>query len=418
VTVILIIGLIVLLIFFRQPAFILIGVVLGAIYLLYDGGNLADIIQDMFGALNHDLLVAVPLFILAGAIMSKGSLARRMIELAIQLTTPAPGGLAVAAILACATFAAISGSSVVTLLAIGYVLYPSLKEHRYDRSLSIGALSSAGTLGIIVPPSIPLILFGLVTQTSVSDLFLAGIMPAFVIASLMIGYVIWRCRAMPVRIWNIRKILTAFKDGILALLMPIIVLGGIYSGHFTATESAGIAVCYAIIVECFIHREVDFTVLVKISNETITLIGTLFPILAVAVALNQFLAYQGVPQYLAAQIALISDTPYKFLILVTLMLLVVGCFMDMSPAVLLLGPLLTPIAVSQGINPIHFGIIMIVNLELGYLTPPMGLNLFVASTAFNENISVVARAALPFLGVMFLALLIITFVPGISLFFQ
>ncbi len=416
-TIILILA-VVALIFIRQAAFIVITVVLALVYLMFGDGSLVDIMQDMFGALNHDLLVAIPLFILAGSIMSKGSLAGRLIALATELTTPAPGGLAVAAIVACGAFAAISGSSIVTLLAIGYVLYPSLIEHKYDKKLSLGALSSAGTLGIIIPPSIPLILFGLVTQTSVSDLFLAGILPAMVIASLMIGFVMWRCRAMPRSMWSMQKLLAAFKNGILALMMPVIVLGGIYSGHFTATESAGVAVLYSVIVEGLIYREITLSMLKEISGSTITLIGTLFPILAVAVALNQFLAFEGVPQYLAEQIAIISNSRYMFLVLVTLMLLAVGCFMDMSPAVLLLGPLLTPIAEAQGIHPVHFGIIMIVNLELGYLTPPMGLNLFVASTAFRENFSLVAKAALPFLGVMFIALLIITFIPGFALFFQ
>lgn len=411
----LLIALIVGLFILRQPVFLILGAAVGYVYFFYGSGFLADIAQDMFSALDHEILLAVPLFIFAGNLMSSGSIARRLIEIASQITSPINGGLGVAAVLSCAIFAAISGSSVVTLLAIGSVLYPALLKQNFDKETSLGVLSSSGTLGVIVPPSIPLILYGLVTQTSVTDLFLAGVLPSLLIASALIAFVMWKCRHMERRSWVKPDLILAFKDGFFAIMMPIIILGGIYSGIFTATEAAGIAVLYALLVEGFIYRELSYGLLKKASTETVTLIGVVFPILALAVSLNQFLAFESIPQMLAGEITEFATTKTQFLILMIVVLLITGCVMDMTPAILLLAPLLEPIAVSMGINPVHFGIIMVVSLEIGYLTPPMGLNLFVASSAFKEDITTVVRSSFPFVCVMFIALVLIVFVPEISL---
>ncbi|GLQ06780.1 TRAP transporter large permease [Sneathiella chinensis] len=407
--------LIFLLFILRQPAFVVLGVAVGYVYLFYGSGVLVDIAQDMFTALDQDILLAVPLFICAGSLMGQGTIAVRLIDVAKQLTGFVNGGLGVAGILSCALFAAISGSSVVTLLAIGSVLYPALVREGYPRKTALGILSSSGTLGVIVPPSIPLILYGLVTQTSVLDLFLAGVLPALLITAAMVVWVLYKCRNMPRTRWNTSELVLSLRRGTFAILMPVIILGGIYSGIFTATEAAGIAVLYALLVEGLVYRELSFALLRSVVKETVVLMGVVFPILALAVSLNQFLAYENIPQMFAAALMDFTETKATFLALVIVILLITGCVMDMTPAILLLAPLLTPIAMTMGVDPIHFGIIMVVSLEIGYLTPPMGLNLFVASSSFNEDFSTVVKGSFPFVCVMFLTLVLITFIPEISL---
>ncbi len=403
------------LLFLRLPIYVVLGAAVVYVYLAWGSGFPVDIYHDMYGALDHDLFLAVPLFILAGSIMSRGTLATKLIDFASEIAAPLPGGLVVAGILSCSFFAAISGSSIVTMLAVGTVLYPALVAKGYDRGTSIGALTSAGSLGIIIPPSIPLILFGLVTQTSITDLFLAAIFPGLLIAGGLVCYVLWRCRDMERRSWNPGRQWKMTRRSALALMMPVVVLGGIYSGYFTATESAGIAVVYALVVEGLVYREVTARDLALALEDTVLRLGTITPILALAVSLNQFLAMEGIPNQLVALVQDLASNKLAFLAVVNLVLLGIGCVMDIASAIMLLAPLLTPIAITMGIHPIHFGIIMIVNLELGYLTPPMGLNLFVASSAFQAELATVIRAVLPFFLSMLLSLIVISLVPEISL---
>ncbi len=398
----------------RQPVFLVLGVVVAFLYITLGSGRLSDITQDMFSALDHEVMLAVPLFIFAGNLMSRGSIAARLIAIAREMTSFVKGGLSVAGVVSCSLFAAISGSSVVTLLAIGKILYPALREEGYPKPVAIGVLVSAGTLGVIVPPSIPLILFGLVTQTSVTDLFLAGILPAALLAGVLSLFAIWRSRHIPSKAFSLFALLRAFKDGVFALLMPVIILGGIYSGIFTTTEAAAVAVLYALAVELIIFRDLNLVGIKEAAVETIMLLGVVAPILAVAVSLNQFLAFESIPQQLAQLVTDYAEGEVRFLLVVIVLLLVTGCVMDITPAILLLAPLLTPIAQSQGIDPIHFGIIMVVALEIGYITPPMGLNLFVACSAFNEKLGAVARVAAPFAIVMAIALLVIAFAPVLT----
>ncbi len=347
--------------------------------------------------------------------MSRGAMATRLIRLMKAISAPVPGGLAIAAILSCALFAAVSGSGTVTLIAVGSVMYPALLEAGYSKSFSIGALCAAGTLGIIVPPSIPLILYGVMTQTSVADLFIAGIGPSLVLIALMTGYALWRNRTIQAQGWSLRETWTALGEGIWALAMPVIILGGIYSGYFTATESAAVAVVYAILIELFVYREMGPGDLYDVVGETTRLLGSLFPVLMLALSLNIFLAYQQVPEMIVGGLSEVIDSRVGFLIGMNLFLLLVGCIMDIGSAILILAPMLQPLAIAQGIDPVHFGIITVVNLEIGYLTPPLGLNLIVAMTAFRVDFWTVCRAVVPFAILMLIGLQIVTFWPGLSL---
>ncbi len=419
----------------RQNIVVIIGVATFAAYYFWGDGELMNVIYDMWDASNREVLLSVPLYILAGAIMSQGSIAERLINLMRALMRPVPGGLAVAALLACGIFAAISGSSIVTLLAVGSIMYPALIAAGYQRTFSIGMLCAGGTLGIIIPPSIPLILYGIMTQASIADLFIAGIGPGLVLLGVFIIYsmaVNWtRDRG---QWWSANEILSSFIQSIGALLTPVIILGGIYSGYFTPTESAAVAVLTAILVESLVHKH-GFMYLVRgdikkfngsISEmgrliwrtvgETSTMMGSLFPILALALSLNVFLTYQQVPNQLVEWLTGYIDSKFMFILLVNLFLLVVGCFLDSGSAILILSPLLPPMAQSYGMDLVHFGIMMTVNLEIGYLTPPMGLNIIVAMGAFREDFVTIIKGVWPFLILMIIVLWIVAFYPPLSLF--
>ena len=411
------VALIAALIFLRQRIVVILGVAAGWCYVVWGDGELGYVVLDAWAAADQEVLLSIPLFILAGNIMSRGSIAERLIAVMKIATAPIPGGLAIATILSCAFFAAISGSSTVTLISVGAIMYPALLKAGYSKSFALGALCAAGTLGIIVPPSIPLILYGVMTETSIADLFIAGVGPAILLTAILSSYALvvnWDRGSAALTLGELGH---AVGHGVFALLMPVIILGGIYLGFFTATESAAVAVFYAIIVELFIHREMKLPDLEEAAIETATMLGSLIPMLMMALSINTFLAYEQVPVMLVDALTETVTDPTAFLIMAIFALLVVGCFMDIGSAILILAPLLAPLAFAQGIDPVHFGIIMIVNLELGYLTPPLGLNLIVAMTAFGEEFWTIARAVLPFLGLMFIGLVIVTFWPGLSLMF-
>ena len=400
----------------RQNLIVVLGIATAYAYWAFGDGVVSNIVVDAWDAANKDILLSIPLFILAGNIMSKGGMASRLIDLMKALTAPIPGGLAIATILSCAAFAAVSGSGTVTLLAIGTLMYPALIDAGYPRSFALGALCAAGTLGIVVPPSIPLILYGIMTQTSIGDLFIAGIGPALLLTMLMLGYAMMQNFSHREGSWKIGYIFKSIKNGIWALLMPIIILGGIYTGYFTATESAAVAVVYAIIVETFIHKEMKWGVLFEVISETTKLLGSLFPVLMIALSLNVFLTYEEVPQNLVSWLSQRIDNPITALLAINFFLLIIGCIVDIGSAILILAPMLGPIAISQGIDPIHFGIIMVMNLEIGYLTPPLGLNLIVAMGVFKEKFWTVCKSTIPFLIIMITGLMLVSFIPKIALF--
>ncbi len=395
-------------------------ILLGAaayVHLVWGDGQLEFLAEDIWISLDNSLLLTIPMFLLAGSIMTRGSIARRLIDLAISLTRPIPGGLAVATILSCAIFAAISGSSPVTLLAVGTILYPALLRHGYPKRFALGALTSGGTLGIVIPPSIPLILYGIVTETSIADLFIAGIIPGLMIAVVLAIYSYWVNRKMPAEPFDLDEVLTALARGGWSAMLPVILLGGIYSGFFSPTEAAAVALVYALIVEIFIHRELKPIDFYHTAIETAKLLGMLFPIVAVALSLKTILTIEEVPDQLANWVTMVTDNKIAFLLAVNILLLVVGFLFDVISAILILAPLLLVPAVAFGVDPIHFGVIMVINLEIGFLTPPMGLNLIVAMTAFREKFLDICYAVLPFIALIFGVLMVVTFWPTSALLF-
>jgi C4-dicarboxylate transporter, DctM subunit len=295
-------------------------------------------------------------------------------------------------------------------------MYPALLKAGYPKALALGLLCAAGTLGIVIPPSIPLILYGVMTQTSIADLFIAGFGPALLLTSLMLVYVRVAGRLLPVQPFQWTRLKAGLQKGVLGLLMPVIILGGIYSGHFTPTESAAVAVVYALAVEMLIYREMGWRDLFRTVTETATLLGGLFPVLLMAVSFTVFLTYQQIPEYLVSSLGALIDSKTSFLIITNLFLLLVGCVMDIGSAILILAPILQPLAASYGMDPVHFGVMTVVNLEIGYLTPPLGLNIIVAMGAFKEEFWTVCRAMLPFMLLMLLGLCIIAWWPSLSLF--
>jgi C4-dicarboxylate transporter DctM subunit len=403
------------LVLLRQPLLLILAAGTAFVHVVLADSKFDYMIQDVWTALDKEILLAIPMFLLAGAVMTRGSIAKRLIRIMIALTAPIPGGISVATVLSCAIFAAISGSSIVTMLAVGTVMFPALISNGYSRSFSIGLICASGTLGIIIPPSIPMILFGIMTETSITKLFLAGIVPGLLLAFLLAGYSVLVNRHRDRSNWDKKEILASIRSGIFALALPVLLLGGIYSGYFTPTEAAAAALVYSLIVEGLIHREIGFRDFYEIVGSTVSLLGMLLPLVAFATSLSVIMDYERVPQAIVAWVQTFIDSRTTFLIAANAILLLAGSVMDVGSAIVILAPLLMPLALVYGVDPVHFGIVMTVNLEIGYITPPVGLNLFVAIAAFKASFSEVCRSVLPFIGVMLFGLVLITAVPALSL---
>lgn len=405
-----------LLLWLRQNMIVVLGLASAWLYFFYSNGAVGNTALDAWQNARNENFLAIPLYVLAGNVMANGSIAQRLIRVMSALTAPIPGGLALCAVLSCTLFAAISGSSTVTMLAVGGVLYPAMLKAGYERLFSLGLLCAAGTLGIIIPPSIPMILYGIMTSVSITDLFKAGVLPGLMLATILGAYAVWKNRHLRQSArWDVREIGTSMRAGVLAMLVPVIILGGIYSGFFTATESAVVALFYAVLIDVFVHRQLTFAKLGEITHETVKMSGALFPMLIMAVSINVFLGEKQVPQMAAEWMGSVISSPMSFLIAVNVLLLITGCLVDIGSAILILAPLLAPMAAKMGLDPVHFAMIMLVNLEIGYLTPPMGLNLIVASVAFKESFADCCRAVLPFIGLLLVGLLVVILWPGLSL---
>jgi C4-dicarboxylate transporter DctM subunit len=322
----------------------------------------------------------------------------------------------VATVLSMTAFSSISGSSMVTLLAVGGIMYPALIAAGYSQRYALGVLCCGGTLGVIIPPSLLMVVYGIVTEVSITAMFLAGWGPGLLLAALLCIYSVLTNLKMERKPFDLKEVVTAFKQGITALLMPVILLGGIYTGFFTVTESAALALLYACVVDVFVHRELNGRDLVTIFVEATKLLGALLPLIAIASSLNVILDYEGVPQKIVRLMQEHADTQAKMMVLINVLLLVAGALMDEISAIVILAPLLAPLGAAYGYDPVHFATILIVNLQIGYVAPPVALNLFVAMVAFNQPFKTVVRAVIPFIGLMLITLVITAAVPSLSLF--
>ena len=383
---------------------------------------LTQVPERLFNSLNAFPLMAIPFFIVAANLMSRGGISKRLIAASNALVGQFRGGLAMTAVLACMFFAAISGSSPATVVAVGTLIIPAMIKSGYGKDFSTGLVTTSGSLGILIPPSIPLIVYGISTEQSIGDLFVAGIGPGIMagIGLLILAVVVSRRRNYGVGVNAIRlskrERFTALRDASLSLFLPIFVLGGIYTGFFTPTEAAAMAVFYALVVSIFVYKEIKLKDLPKILMASARTSSMVMFIVASGILFSFVLTAERIPGQVSEALLASDLTPVMFLILVNVLLLVVGMFMETSSAILILAPVLLPVAMELGVDPIHFGIIMVLNLEIGMMTPPLGLNLFVASGLTGMNILRVAKAALPSVGVLLIALVIVTFVPQLSTF--
>jgi C4-dicarboxylate transporter, DctM subunit len=410
-------GIIVALILLRQNIILTLAVAVAFIHTFMAKSKPEFLIQDIWFTVDREVLLSIPMFIVAGMVMARGSIAARLTRIMAALTTNIPGGLGIATVLSLAGFSAISGSSVVTMMAIGSIMYPALLKAGYSKSFSLGLLCSGGTLGIIIPPSILMIVYGIMTETSITDLFLAGWGPGLLLTGGLSFYSYFVNRKMETKAIDMSELAIALRQGTAAILMPVILLGGIYSGYFTVTESAALAVAYALLIEFFVHRELKAKDFGNILLETVKLLGSLLPLVAIAGSLNTILDYAGVPAALVNFMQGYVVDKWSMLLVVNVLLLLAGALMDEVSAIVVLAPLLHPLGVAYGFNPIHFGIITIVNLQIGYVAPPVAINLIVAMVVFKEQFGFICRSVIPFIAIMLLVLFITAVFPEISLVF-
>ncbi|KIL45242.1 TRAP transporter large permease [Jeotgalibacillus soli] len=381
---------------------------------------IAFLTQSAFTALDSFPLIAIPFFILAGALMETGGLSTRLIAFANSLMKTFTGGLALVAMLSCLFFAAISGSSPATVAAIGSIMIPAMIKKGYDPGFSAAVSASGGGLGILIPPSIPLIIFAILANVSISDMFLAGIGPGLVAVIFLITAVVIISRRKGYKgtggkiDW--KEVRTTLWDAKWALLTPVIILGGVYSGIFTPTESAVIAVLYAFIVGLFIHKELNLEKIKTAFISSSIMTGAILIILSTAAAFSKLISIYQIPSTIGNFIMGISTNPWIILLLIGLLVLIIGTFMETLSIIIILTPLFLPVILQLGIDPIHFGIVLVLAAEIGLLTPPVGLNLFVASGISKLSIERISIAIIPFILAMVLALLVIIFVPQISTF--
>lgn len=383
--------------------------------------NMEFFVQGLVSGLNSFPLLAVVLFTLAGNLMSQGGLSKRLLYMAEVFIGRITGGLGVVTIVACMFFASISGTGSATVAAIGLIMIPSMVKHGYSRGFATSVVATSGGIGAIIPPSVVMIVYAITADVSVIDMFIAGIVPGIVVGLVLIVYCVlqsYRCgyRGSDRQYTGTEK-WRAVKDARWALLAPVIILGGIYTGIVTPTESAAIGVVYGLFFGLFVYKELAFRQLFDIVLESSLRVGAVLIIMGTAVAFARILTLERIPTEIASFILSISDNAVMILLAINLLLLIVGTFMETLEAIVILTPILLPIATAIGLSPIHFGIIMVVNLAIGFVTPPLGANLFMASQVGGIKIELLSRAIIGWIGAMIVALLLITFIPSISLLF-
>ena len=400
------------------PLFVVIGG-LSLLLLHSSGGEMDSVVADIYSALTNNNIIAIPLFAIVGFFLSESKAGERLVHVFRSFFSWLPGGIILVSVIICAFFTSFTGASGVTILALGGILYSILSEHlKYPEKFSIGLLASVGSIGLLFPPSLPLILVGTVTMTNIRHLFLGGIVPGIllVIAMIIFGIIVSVRVKIPVEQFDGRKALAALKEAVLEILLPILLLVGYFTGILDLTVIGAAAVFYIIIVEVFIHRDIKIKEISTVILKAVPIIGGVMSILAVAKALSYFIVFTQAPANIAAWLHDAISSKVVFLFLLNVFLLIVGCIMDIFSAILVVLPLIIPLGQAYGIDPVHLGIIFVVNLEVGYLTPPVGLNLFLASYRFKKSVLDVCRFVFPFLLVQLAVLFLVTYLPSLSTF--
>jgi tripartite ATP-independent transporter DctM subunit len=388
------------------------------------GYDLTIVAVEFYRLADMPGLVAIPLFTLAGYLLAEGGTPRRLVRLSNALLGWLPGGLAIVALVTCALFTAFTGASGVTIVALGALLYPALMQAGYPQRYSLGLVTTSGSLGLLFAPSLPLILYGFVAaqletepRVSVTDLFIAGLLPGMLMLVLLSAHAMRvAVRAeIPSQGFDRKEALAALRGAAWEMPLPVLVLSGIYGGFFAASEAAAVTATYCLILVMLVRREIGWRKLPGLMAEAMRLVGAILLILGLALALSNWMIDQEVPGRLLQSLQANVSSPLMFLLLLNLFLLAVGMILDVFAAVVLLTPLLVPVALGFGVHPVHLGIVLLANLQLGYLTPPVGMNLFIASYRFGIPLTDLVRACVPFLGILLIALLLITYWPGLSL---
>lgn len=383
--------------------------------------NFSTFTSQLFSALDSYPLMAIPFFMLAGILMGKGGVSKKLLYLAEQLVGWVYGGFAMVTIVACMFFSAISGSGNATVAAIGSAVIPEMRTKKYGSGFSSAITASAGAIGIIIPPSIPLVLYGVMGGVSIGSLFMAGILPGIIIgfALMITSYIVLRKNkdiVVSAETVSFKSILKAAYDAKWSLFAPVLILGGIYGGFFTATEAAAVAVVYAFVVGLFIHREIKWKEIKESLVETLSITGITFYMIATSIGFAYLLTIEQVPHTIASAMLSLSENPFVILLLINIFLIIVGAVVDTIAALVVLTPILLPVAVQFGIDPVHFGVILIVNLAIGFVTPPIGANLFIAAAVGKTSVEKISIAAIPFIITLIICLFIISYIPSLSLF--
>jgi tripartite ATP-independent transporter DctM subunit len=409
--------LLVLLALFGTPLFAIFGAV-AMLAFNAEGISTSVIMVDLNRIFTNPTLVAIPLFTFAGYTLAASKAPTRLVNLSRALFGMIPGGLAVVTLVTCALFTAFTGASGVTIIALGGLLYPILLQEQYPEKFALGLVTTSGSLGLLFPPSLPLILYALVSAISVDKLFAAGVVPGLILLLILGAFAIQRGvhYKIPRTAFTWSTTRTTFRQALWELPLPVLIVGGIYTGVFTATEAAAVTAFYVFVVEFFVYRDLSIKKdLARVMKESMLLVGAILMIIGVAMGLTNYLVDQEVPVRLFEFTKTYISSATMFLMILNLFLIVVGMMMDIFSAIIVVVPLITPIANAYGIDQIHLGIIFLTNLEIGYLTPPVGLNLFISSLRFDRPVFTVVRATLPYIGILLVALILITYVPELSL---
>ncbi|MBZ9668091.1 C4-dicarboxylate TRAP transporter large permease protein DctM, partial [Pseudomonas sp. LMG 31766] len=407
-----------LLMFIGVPIAASLGLAGSITIMLFSPDSVRSLAIKLFETSEHYTLLAIPFFLLSGAFMTTGGVARRLIDFANACVGHIRGGLAIGAVLACMLFAALSGSSPATVAAVGSIAIAGMVRSGYPQAFGAGIVCNAGTLGILIPPSIVMVVYAAATEQSVGKLFMAGVIPGVMLGLvLMIAiYIVARIKKLPaLPRASFREWLRAAREAFWGLLLMVIILGGIYTGMFTPTEAAAVAAVYAGFVALFVYKDLTIRECPKVLLESGKLTIMLMFIIANAMLFAHVLTTEQIPQQITAWVVDLGLQPWQFLLVVNIVLLIAGAFMEPSAIILILAPILFPIAMQLGIDPIHLGIIMVVNMEIGLITPPVGLNLFVTSAVTGMPLTAVIRAALPWLMLLISFLMVITYIPAVSM---